>query len=71
MFNIIILTINCSIAQKKLEWLFIYYMPYDNNLSNLGTRIIEMLRSGTSDKVGVTIQADFADTTGIKRYSLI
>ena len=60
-------------AQKKYnpEWLFIYYMPYDNNLSEYGATIKNMLKKGLVDEnIMVTIQADFADTLGIKRYIL-
>lgn len=70
--NFILLATNFSFAQKiKLDWLFIYYMPYDNNLSHLGTDIVEMLKKGTSKNIGAIIQADFSDTIGMKRYSLI
>lgn len=60
-------------AQKKYktEWLFIYYMPYDNNLSGHGDTIKNMLKKGLiNENVMVTIQADFADTLGINRYIL-
>ena len=57
--------------KKKAEWLFIYYMPYDNNLTEHGDTIINMLKSGLiSDDIIVTIQADFSDTLGFYRYTL-
>ena len=72
-FIIIYFSISCVSAQKKhnTNWLFIYYMPYDNNLSGYGDTIINMLKSGlVNENIMVTIQADFEDTLGIKRYIL-
>jgi len=59
-----------SYSKTKLDFLFIYYMPYDNNLSKYGESIIEQIQSGTNKKIGAVIQADFADTLGLKRYSI-
>ena len=53
----------------RTEWLFIYYMPYDNDLSQYGEQIIQMIGDNiTSDNVTVTVQADFSDNNGMKRY---
>jgi len=57
--------------KTKAEWLFIYYMPYDNNLSVWGNEIVSMLAKGTSKDVSVVIQADFEDTNGLVRYTII
>ncbi len=62
---------NNSFSQQILSanWIFIYYMPYDNNLSYLGEDIISMIKEGiTSDEVLAVVQADFRDTTGMYRY---
>lgn len=57
--------------KQKLEWLFIYYMPYDNNLSVYTDTIINMLSEGLiNDDIMVVIQTDFADSLGMKRYVL-
>lgn len=56
---------------KKLntDWIFIYYMPYDNNLSVYGDEILKMIQDSiTSDKVIATVQADFANDLGMTRY---
>ncbi len=53
----------------KTDWLVVYYMPYDNNLSDYGKGIIKSIKDSiTSDNVVVTIQADLDDTSGITRY---
>lgn len=68
----------CSLAVLQLQaqvhrcdWLFVYYMPYDNNMSDLRGPILKMIRSGIkSDRVIVTIQGDFLDS-GMKRYLVL
>jgi len=63
--------VTTAIAQQKLscEWLFIYYMPYDNNLSKEGQIILDEIKAGIkSDNVVVSIQADLTDSSGMKRY---
>lgn len=63
--------INFAQEGKKIEsdWHFIYYMPYDNNLSRFSTPIIDMIQNNiNSDKISVTIQLDDRKTNGSKRY---
>ncbi len=70
---ILFYTTSSLYSQKEYntEWLFIYYMPYDNNLSEYGDTIKTMLKKGLVDEnIMITIQADFEDTLGIKRYIL-
>jgi hypothetical protein len=56
---------------KLFEWVFVYYMSYDNDLSSYGEVILRDLRDGlSSSKVAVVIQADFIDSDGMKRISL-
>jgi len=44
-------------------------MPYDNDLSIYGEQIIKMIGDNIqSENVIATIQAEFADSPGIKRY---
>jgi hypothetical protein len=51
------------------DWLFVYYMPYDNNLSHLSDTILSMLKNNIkSNDAIVTVQADLRDMKGIKRY---
>jgi len=53
----------------KTDWLFVYYMPYDNNLSALGEPIIKMISDNIkSDNIIVSIQAEYADKKGMYRY---
>jgi len=53
----------------KTDWLFVYYMPYDNNLSENGEIIIKLIADNIqSENVIVAIQAEFADSPGMKRY---
>jgi len=53
------------------DWVFVYYMSYDNDLSSYGEAILNDLRSGISDSdVAVVVQADFTDSRGMKRISL-
>jgi cysteine peptidase C11 family protein len=69
--GLLILLLSPVHAQQKTraEWLFIYYMPYDNNLSSYGDTIISMISKNiTSDKIIATVQADFAGASGMKRY---
>jgi hypothetical protein len=53
------------------EWVFVYYMSYDNDLSSYGEAILRDLGSGLSNsKVAVAVQADFIDSRGMKRIGL-
>jgi hypothetical protein len=53
------------------DWLFVYYMSYDNDLSSYGRGILSDLRKGVvNSKIAVTVQADFADSGGMKRVAL-
>ena len=53
------------------EWVFVYYMSYDNDLSSYGEVILRDLRNGLSNsKIAVVVQADFIDSKGMKRIGL-
>jgi hypothetical protein len=53
------------------DWVFVYYMSYDNDLSPFGEVILKDLRSGlSSSKVTVVVQGDFIDSSGMKRIAL-
>jgi len=69
---LLVILISCNQQDQKkqnFDWLFIYYMPYDNNLSDYGNEIINMLQEGLqTDNIAVVVHADFADSTGITRF---
>lgn len=59
------------------DWVFVYYMSYDNDLSHHGPPILDMLAegiragaSGDSDRVAAVVLADFDDADGLRRYEL-
>jgi hypothetical protein len=57
------------IAQKPLyDWIILYWMPYDNNLSYLGLPIIRMLTKGVqSDNILVVVESDFSGAEKLSR----
>lgn len=56
-------------SREKSKWLFIYWMPYDNNLDHCGRPILKMLADGVrSPEVSVVVQADFKGKGGMKRF---
>ncbi len=59
-------------AEKKetvYDWVFFYYMAYDNNLEGCGRPILDMLAKGiTGDNVAIVTFADFRDEKGMRRY---
>lgn len=62
-----------SFASKKdsCDWIFIYYAPYDNNLSQFSDSILNHLSSaGNYENIRVVFQVDKADTLGMYRYSI-
>ena len=49
------------------DWIFLYWMPYDNNLSDFGKPILQMLTKGVKTaNILVVVQSDFS---GAKRLS--
>ncbi len=54
-----------------LEWVFHYYMAYDNDLEGAAAPILDMLRQGlTSDRVAVVVSADLRGPGGMRRIVL-
>ena len=54
--------------QKNYDYILLYWMPYDNNLSSFGQPIIEMLSKGVqSDKVLVIVQSDLSNAKQLSR----
>jgi hypothetical protein len=55
---------------KEYDWLLVYYMPYDNDLSPLAKNIIQQfLKARINDNVCVTLQVDLAGKGGMTRYA--
>lgn len=54
--------------RKNYDYILLYWMPYDNNLSRFGQPIIEMLSKGVqSDKVLVIVQSDLSNAKQLSR----
>jgi hypothetical protein len=63
------LTFHGHAQQRNLDWLLIYYLPYDNNLSPLADKIIDQFTvAKTNGKVSIVLQADLAGPGGMTRY---
>ena len=57
--------------ENVYEWVFVYYMSYDNDLNPFGKVILGDLTKGVVDsKIAVVVQSDFADNKGMKRIAL-
>ena len=55
--------------ESKYDWLMIYYMPYDNNLSPLADTIVnQFVTSPISNRSCVILQTDLAGAGGMRRY---
>ena len=53
------------------EWVFVYYMSYDNDLNPYGKVILRDLKNGVvNSKIAVVVQADFTDNKGMKRIAM-
>ena len=53
------------------EWVFVYYMSYDNDLNAFGKVILRDLTKGIlNSKVAVVVEGDFIDNKGMKRIAL-
>ncbi|MBD2494816.1 clostripain-related cysteine peptidase [Nostoc sp. FACHB-280] len=51
------------------DWIILYWMPYDNDLWEVGNPIIEMLTQGIqSPNILVLVQADFSGKRQLSRY---
>ncbi len=58
-------------SDHAYDWVLIYVMSYDNNLEGCGPVILDGLESGVrSERVAVTVLADFTDTEGMQRYEM-
>jgi len=60
-----------AVEGSRYEWVFVYYMSLDNNLTIWGEEVLEGLEKGiVNSKVAVVAQADFGDISGIRRISM-
>jgi hypothetical protein len=63
------ITFHGNAQQRNLDWLLIYYLPYDNNLSPLADAIIDQFTAAkTNGKVCIVLQSDLAGPGGMTRY---
>lgn len=54
--------------RQAYDWVILYWMPYDNDLSRFGAPILEMLKRGVRSKnLLVAVEADFADAESMSR----
>ncbi|PWL29614.1 MAG: hypothetical protein DCO96_07595 [Fluviicola sp. XM-24bin1] len=57
--------------KDSCDWIFIYYAPYDNDLSAHSDTILAQLSTASKyDNVRVVFQLDTDDTLGMYRYSI-
>ena len=74
LFVLLILSLGVGITFLKghtYEWVLVYYMSYDNDLSRYGERILNDLKKGIQNsKIAVVVQADFTDRKGMRRIAL-
>lgn len=55
--------------KKHYDWIILYWMPYDNNLSRFGVPILEMLTKGVqSENILIAVEADFSSEQQLSRY---
>lgn len=54
------------------KWVVLYWMPYDNDLSNFGEPIIEMLGRGSNNpETAVVVQSDYYGDAQMRRRLLV
>lgn len=58
-------------SKPRYSWIFLYWMPYDNDLSRLGDDIMSMLaESIQTDNILIAVQADLAQQQTLSRTIL-
>ncbi|NER48463.1 MAG: clostripain family protease, partial [Symploca sp. SIO1A3] len=54
--------------KRHYDWILLYWMPYDNDLSGFGQPILHMLIKGVqSDNILVAVESDFSGTRNLSR----
>ncbi|MBW4492062.1 MAG: clostripain family protease [Oscillatoria princeps RMCB-10] len=57
--------------KQRFDWIFLYWMPYDNNLSRFGEPILEMLAKGVrSENILVAVESDFWGAKNLSRRAI-
>jgi hypothetical protein len=58
-----------SMNKKQIyDWIFLYWMPYDNNLSHFGKPILQMITKGVqTENILVAVQSDFSGAKHLSR----
>lgn len=70
-FSIVQMSVASPQVSQKYDWVFIYYMSYDNDLDYCGEIILKELGHGViNSNIAVVVQADFNDSHGMRRISL-
>lgn len=55
--------------KKRYDWIILYWMPYDNNLSRFGYPILEMLTKGVqTENLLVAVESDFSGAQQLSRH---
>lgn len=61
-----------SQTRSRHQWVVLYWMPYDNDLSRYGEPILEMLTRGTRNSdVAVVVQSDYWGDAKMRRRQLM
>jgi len=69
--NITAMSAEVQSTKSRHQWVVLYWMPYDNNLSHFGEPITEMLVRATKDSsVVVAIQSDYWGDSEMRRRQL-
>jgi hypothetical protein len=63
-----------TVPQSRHQWLILYWMPYDNDLSRFGEPIAEMITRGTRNcgsEVVVVMQSDYLQERQMRRRMFV
>lgn len=60
-----------QLKKSRHRWVVLYWMPYDNDLSWAGERIVKMLQQGMHrSEIAVVIQSDYFGATKMRRRQI-
>lgn len=59
-----------NMSNKRIyDWIFLYWMPYDNNLSRFGIPILQMIKRGVkSENILALVESDFSGAEQLSRH---
>jgi hypothetical protein len=67
---LVVCALQNSVPAQTYDWVLIYYMPYDNNLSDLSSTIVgQMENTHINAKSCILLQTDLAGEGGMTRYA--